>query len=105
MNTTVRTAKGPLPAMDIGVPGLAIAGDHLTSGERCWAVFHAASGASVCWFDDPETAAKAALELGALTDWTATAQDLQTSGIDIFVYAITALNGGGIACSLGKYQS
>ena len=94
MNSHIEGLNGPLPAMDIGIPGLVIARTNSTDGDPIWSVTHVASKAFVCWFNDPETACKAALELAALCDWTADAETIKAAGIAPQVATVMRANGG-----------
>lgn len=105
MNTTIEGADGqPLPAIDIGIPGLVIARAHDTDGLPIYSVTHVRSKACVCWFDNPETAAKAATELAALGDWTADAATVKAN-IDVEARRrIKVANGGSDLCTPGAIR-
>ncbi len=94
MNVTVNSPNGPLPAMDIGLPGLVIARTRSTHGDQIWSVTHVPSQACVCWFNDPESACKAAVELACLCDWTADAETIKAAGIGPQVAAVMKANRG-----------
>lgn len=91
--------------VDIRIPGLEIRRGRTTVETVTWAVDHVGSGAMVAWFQDPETAFKAATEIADLADWTSPAADLQRQpGLAREVWAVIFANGGSGKAEFGTYR-
>lgn len=77
---TARSGEVVVRAFPTLTPGLVVLPPNCTphpeTDDAFWGLTHARSGLCVGGFDDPESAQRAAVELGEIADWTLSGEEL-----------------------------